>query len=230
MANNASCNFIHVEIINDNTNSIHKLYATHTDCPRLSPISNIIYNRKVYGENIHCYNLIPGCNRGNAIAPYAKKWCIGFGVDYGYGDQISYGKYNVEQIFHTSNGVDNGVVKYYIDKNKYRVIRNNTIDNLNFPYDLKELDYVFSAHALENIKEWKQTLFYWHGLLKSGGILFLYLPHESVAAWRPENHSQYVYKHTVEELKEYLLTISFKIVEYMIGCDSEGSFYIIAEK
>lgn len=227
LAKNAKCNFIHVNLIDNIKN---KLFLQDISNPILSPVSNIIYNRKVFGENVHRYNLIPGCNRGNAITNYAKRYCIGFGVDYGYGDFISYGVNNVEKIFYNSNGVDMGVVKYYIDTNKYRVVRDKNIDNLNFPDDLKELDYIFSAHALEHIKKWKETLFYWHGLLKPGGILFLYLPHESVAAWRPENTPHHVHKHTVEELKEYLLTISFKIIEYMIGCDSEGSFYIIAEK
>lgn len=227
LAKNSNCNYIDIKNFGNIKN---KLLINKINKPILSPISNIIYNRKVYGENIHRFNLIPGCNRGNAITPYAKKWCNGFGVDYGYGDFISYGTINVEQIFYKSNGVDMGVVKYYVDDNKYRVVRNGSIDNLNFPSDLKELDYIFSAHALEHIKKWKETLFYWYGLLKKGGILFLYLPHESVAAWRPENTQHHVHKHTVEELKDYLQTISFRILEYMIGCDSEGSFYIIAEK
>lgn len=227
LAKNCECNYIDVKILKNIKN---KLISNKIDPPILCPISNIIYNRKVYGENIHRFDLIRGCNRGNAITPYAEKWCNGFGVDYGYGDYISYGTINVEQIFHKSNGVDMGVVKYYLDDNKYRVVRDESIDNLNFPIDLKDLDYIFSAHALEHIPKWKETLFYWYQLLKPGGILFLYLPHESVAAWRPENTPYHVHKHTVEELKEYLQTVSFKIVEYMIGCDSEGSFYMIAEK
>ena len=40
-----------------------------------------------------------------------------------------------------------------------------------------QVDYIFSSHCLEHVPDWVSTLIYWTEKIKSGGVLFLYLPH-----------------------------------------------------
>lgn len=194
---------------------------------QLAPTSNASYDRLVWGKCLLRDNLIPGCSRMNAILPVAKTILNGLtkGVDYGYGDNEAYHG-QVEHIFPGAIGIDQGVVKYP----NGITIRNKQFHHLNFPPDCHHLDYIISSHALEHIPEWHQTLIYWISKLAQQGILFLYLPHESVAAWRPENTPHHVHKHTLEELKYILTDMGMKIIECLHGCDSEGSFYIVAQK
>ncbi len=54
----------------------------------------------------------------------------------------------------------------------------------NFPDG--SLDFVFSSHCLEHLERvGKRALRLWLRKLKPGGILFLYLPHESMRLWNP---------------------------------------------
>lgn len=45
-------------------------------------------------------------------------------------------------------------------------------------------DFIFSSHCLEHLENWQDALNLWVTKLKPGGVLFLYLPHESMALWR----------------------------------------------
>ncbi|MBU4577094.1 MAG: class I SAM-dependent methyltransferase [Proteobacteria bacterium] len=46
------------------------------------------------------------------------------------------------------------------------------------PLPLRDMDWVFSSHALEDLPEWKAALANWWGMVKQGGHLILYLPHK----------------------------------------------------
>ena len=48
-------------------------------------------------------------------------------------------------------------------------------------------DYVFSSHTLEHIEDWQSALREWIGKVKSGGSIFLYLPHPTCGLWRKDN-------------------------------------------
>ena len=195
-----------------------------------APKSDILYERRVFGNNIHRDNLLEGCCRTTAIEDYALRWCRGHGVDFGYGDSGAYNKdKDVEHILSGANGVDIGVIKPK-PLGMEQIARDESISSTCFPDNMSHLDFIFSSHCLEHIADWKEVLTYWRSRLREGGILFLYLPHESVAGWRPETAKDHIWKPTIVEIVPFLRDIEFKIIEYMVGCDSEGSFYIISEK
>jgi SAM-dependent methyltransferase len=175
-----------------------------------------------------------GCNRprpdllGNfsrmpAIVDVAAKWCLGRGVDYGYGDSIAWPG-GVEAILPGAIGVDRGVVKYPDG----RTVRDDRIESMEWPADLSGLDYIFSSHALEHIADWQGALAYWRTRLRHHGRLFLYLPHESIEGWRPETYLEHVWSPTIATLLPALAALRFRIREYLDGCDTEGSFYVVA--
>lgn len=196
---------------------------------KLAPKSDIHYERKVFANCVPREHLIEGCNRATAIIPFAALHLKGKGVDYGYGDTAVYPG-AVEQIFPGAIGIDLGCKKYPpCEKypSGYRIEQRHLNERC---FDEYDLDYVFSSHSLEHVDDWRLTLNYWISTLKPGGKLFLYLPHEVIAAWRPENTPHHKHKHTVEELVPWLREHGMKIIEYMVGCDSEGSFYILSEK
>jgi len=49
------------------------------------------------------------------------------------------------------------------------------------------LGYLFSSHCPEHIQNWREALAMWGKKLKSGGTVFLYLPHPNCAIWRPNS-------------------------------------------
>src|SRR5206468_3266285 len=99
---------------------------------------------------------------GNAvqfIAPTAKKFCQGRGLDVGAGPWPLEGAQPVELR-------DGG-------------------DAMNLPSG--EFDYVFSSHCLEHLANPVAAIEHWKTRLKPGCVLFLYLPHPDMRYWRPQN-------------------------------------------
>lgn len=120
-------------------------------------------------------------SEGNAAQfaiPYAKYFCQGIGIDVGCK--------KVEWSFPGSIPVDPCLNKY---------------DALNFPDG--NFDYVFSSHCLEHLISYVDALDYWISKLKSGGTLFLYLPHESQKYWRPWNNRKHFHLFNQNLLKMY---------------------------
>lgn len=50
----------------------------------------------------------------------------------------------------------------------------------------RDLDYVFSSHCLEHLDDPIAALEHWQSRLRSGGVLFLYLPHPDMTYWQPQ--------------------------------------------
>lgn len=95
------------------------------------------------------------------------------------------------------------------------------------------LDYVFSSHCLEHLQDWPAALCLWISKLRPGGVLFLYLPHESMALWRPGGlwaGGDHKWSPTVEILIPWLREAGLEIIEYEKGRDDYWSFYIAARK
>jgi len=90
-------------------------------------------------------------------------------------------------------------------------------------------DYVFSSHCLEHCDSWVETLSEWISLIKSGGILFLYLPDYSQKYWRPWNNRKHKHVMVPEVLRDFLNENGMKNV-MVSGVDFNHSFMIIAEK
>ena len=111
-------------------------------------IETIKYNGKKYP-----HHQIIG-NAAQFAIPYAKHYCKGVGFDIGCMKK--------EWAVPGSTPIDLDFDDNY--------------EALNLPGD-DFVDYIFSSHCLEHIDNWVDTLEYWHIRLKTGGVLFLYLPH-----------------------------------------------------
>lgn len=95
------------------------------------------------------------------------------------------------------------------------------------------LDYVFSSHCLEHLTRWQEALKLWISKLKSGGTLFLYLPHKSMKLWNPGSPlvlDGHQWQPDIETLLPFLDTAGMDIVEHNPDRDVYWSFHIVARK
>ena len=108
---------------------------------------------------------------GNACAfclPFAQQFCQGEGLDIGGYE---------EWVFPGATAIN--------------VTKQDGYDALNLPD--QTYDYIFSSHTLEHVADYVGALEYWKAHLKTGGVLFLYLPHPSMEYWRPENNRKHLH-------------------------------------
>lgn len=144
-------------------------------------------------------------NRVEVVKFLAEKYCRGRGVDIGAGNWPLKGA---------------------------RAIENNKEENA---YKIKEadnsLDFVFSSHTLEHLDKWQDALKGWHRALKSGGVLFLYLPHPYCKMWQKDVLKHHKWDIDINLLVNFIsaeLSMEVKKVDYLP--DSNMSFTVIAEK
>jgi len=93
----------------------------------------------------------------------------------------------------------------------------------------EKFDYIFSSHCLEHLNDWVRVLDYWTTKIRSGGVLFLYLPHYSQTYWRPWNNNKHVNILTPEFLKDYLEANNWTKI-FASDKDLYNAFAICAEK
>ena len=110
-------------------------------------IETVEFNEKEYP--IHQVN----GNGAQFAIPYAKHYCKGIGYDIGCMKK--------EWAFPEAIPID--------------ITFNDGFDAQHLPFS--NVDYIFSSHCLEHITNWVDVLEYWYNILKTGGVLFLYLPH-----------------------------------------------------
>jgi predicted SAM-dependent methyltransferase len=136
--------------------------------------------------------------------PYAKHVCKGVGIDVGCNRE--------EWKLPGAIAVD-------------PAINNHTATD--FPYI--DLDYIFSSHCLEHLTDWVGVLDYWTSRLKSGGVLFLYLPDYSQTYWRPWSNRKHVNIFTPGIIPDYLYDRGYtNIFESKI--DLNNAFMVMGEK
>ena len=95
------------------------------------------------------------------------------------------------------------------------------------------LDYVFSSHCLEHLDQWQDALKLWIQKLQRGGVLFLYLPHESMKMWNPEGPwvgLGHKWQPKFEILKPFLEQHGMEIIDSTPGRDEHWSFHIVGRK
>jgi len=93
----------------------------------------------------------------------------------------------------------------------------------------RQVDFLFSSHCLEHLEKWVVVLDYWTSKLKSGGVLFLYLPDYSQEYWRPWNNRKHLNIFTPEIIKDYLDSNGY-INIFASESDLLNSFMVMAEK
>ena len=143
---------------------------------------------------------------GNAMAHIinmSARWCVGQGIDFGAGQWPL-------------------VFAVPIDKDT--------------PTQLRHLagrsqDYVFSSHTLEHIRDWRGTLAAIRRVLKPRGVLFLYLPHESMKLWNAETiwgrAAGHVWTPRLETLVGYATLNGWHVEECRPGPDKYYSWFIV---
>jgi predicted SAM-dependent methyltransferase len=146
-------------------------------------------------------------SKGNAAQfaiPFANHVCTGTGVDVGCNRE--------EWKYPGAYAVDPEINEY---------------DALNFPYD--NLDYIFSSHCLEHLNNWVAVLDYWTSKLKSGGVLFLYLPDYSQTYWRPWHNRKHLNIFSSTIIKDYMHDNGYTNI-FSSGVDLNNAFMIMGEK
>ena len=145
--------------------------------------------------------------------PFAEQVCKGYGVDIGCNREAwCYpGADSIDPVLNTG------------DAYNINLFASNGQEYL--------LDYIFSSHCIEHLPDWVKALDYWHTRLKSGGVLFLYLPDHSQKYWRSWSNRKHIHNLTPEIVGNY-----FKDQPEMWGdvlvsnVDLNNSFIVIAYK
>lgn len=93
----------------------------------------------------------------------------------------------------------------------------------------KNVDYIISSHCLEHLEDWVRALDYWTDMLKSGGVLFLYLPHHKQQYWLPWNNTKHRHILHQEDIVTYMENHNY--INIFTGeRDLNCSFTVIGEK
>lgn len=148
--------------------------------------------------------------KGNAAQfaiPFAKHFCKGIGYDVGCG--------RVEWGFPGAILIDPAIF-------------NDGTSASNFG-EKTQIDYIFSSHCLEHLDDYVSILEYWHSMIKTGGVLFLYLPDYSQEYWRPWNNKKHKHVFTPNIIKDAFEALNFKNI-FCSEVDLNNSFMIVGEK
>ena len=94
-------------------------------------------------------------------------------------------------------------------------------------FTVEKVDYVFSSHCLEHITDWMKTLDFWISHIKSGGVLFLYLPDWTQDYWSYGNH-KHVNIFAPELIRNFMFDRGLKNI-FVSSVDLNNSFCSIAE-
>lgn len=124
---------------------------------------------------------LKGGNAVQFITPMARHFCKGKGLDVGAGHWPFWEAQPVELR-------DGG-------------------DAMNLPEG--EFDYLFSSHCLEHLQNPIAALRHWRDRLKTGGVLFLYLPHPDMEYWRPENCAKHLHEWQPAQMARIVREIGF---------------------
>ena len=144
-------------------------------------------------------------NASQFSIPYAKHYCKGIGYDIGFCKE--------EWKFPDAIGIDLSLDDEF---------HANNLPDI-------EVDYIYSSHCLEHVDNWFDTLDLWISKLKTGGILFLYLPDFSQVYWRPWYNKKHKHCFTSDIIVTFLENRKMKNI-YSSGIDLNNSFMVVCEK
>jgi SAM-dependent methyltransferase len=144
-------------------------------------------------------------NASQFAQPFALKVCKGLGYDIGYGE--------VDWMLPGAIGID---------------LKGGT-DALDLPEG--QVDFIYSSHCLEHLPDWVVALDHWTSRIRSGGVLFLYLPHFDQQYWRPWHNRKHKHVLTPEILRSYLFDSEYDPTKIFVsGRDMNHSFMVMAER
>lgn len=144
-------------------------------------------------------------NASQFAIPFAKHFCKGFGYDIGCN--------RLEWSFPTAKPID--------------LLFEDQWDAYSLPDD--KVDYIYSSHCLEHLPDWIKALDYWTDKIRTGGVLFLYLPHYNQEYWRPWNNRKHLHVFSPEIIKDYMTERGYINIFYS-DRDMNDSFMIVGEK
>ncbi len=133
------------------------------------------YRGKLYPSFIREGN---GCQY---VAPIAKKFCLGYGLDVGCGKWPLEGAQPIE-LKDGSNAMD---------------------------LPTGEFDYIFSSHCLEHLLDPIAALEHWRTRIRQHGVLFLYLPHPDMEYWLPQNCRKHLHSWMPGQIVRMLSDLGF---------------------
>ena len=146
-------------------------------------------------------------NAARFCLPFALEVCKGKGLDIGYSTP--------DWKFPGAIGVEPSI--------------DFTYDAMNLPEG--EFDYIHSSHMAEHFKgNLANLLDYWTSKLKSGGVLFLYLPDYTQKYWRFWNNRKHVHSLSPQIIKDYLIASEQYKNIFVSGVDLNNSFIAVGEK
>lgn len=152
-------------------------------------------------------------NAASHILSYARKFCIGEGLDLGGGANPFPGADNLE-----------------IKKGR------NVLESL-MEMEYGIYNFVFSSHFLEHVEkeEQQKIINQVEFVLAPGGVLFFYLPHKDMEYWSIRNPGMIgPYGHKVdlkpEEVKNMMILAGFEIIDYTDTPDHYWSFIVVGKK
>lgn len=94
-----------------------------------------------------------------------------------------------------------------------------------------KVDYIFSSHMAEHfVGNIADMLDYWATKLKSGGVLFLYLPDYSQSYWRFWSNRKHIHTFTPEIMHDCLTSLGSFHKVFVSGVDAYNSFTVMAER
>ena len=91
-------------------------------------------------------------------------------------------------------------------------------------------DFIFSSHCLEHVKNWQHALDEWTRVLRTDGILYLYLPHPACRMWQPDVLPFHKHIFDPNTIEDQLLKRHYEILDISRFPDSCFSFYAVARK
>jgi predicted SAM-dependent methyltransferase len=94
---------------------------------------------------------------------------------------------------------------------------------------IQKVDYIFSSHCLEHTAHWVQTLQYWIDHIKTGGVVFLYLPDISQRYWRPWSNVKHNHVLTPSILKAFFNDNARTKHLFVSQVDLNNSFMVVVQ-
>jgi predicted SAM-dependent methyltransferase len=141
--------------------------------------------------------------------PFAKLVCFGKGVDIGCG--------KIEWCLPCARPID--------------LTLDDGYDAMHLPDN--DYDFIFSSHLLEHLPEPWATLDYWSSSLKTGGVMFLYLPDvmtENANPYHlPWNNRKHLNIIEPQHVYKYMVDNGFTNI-FMSGTDLNSSYMVMGEK